>query len=206
MDKTQPEFAKMIGENVSNLKTYERTGTLPKVHIRKRIAEIAGVTVDDLLKKDLTEMDIKIKDGKDEKSQTTRPQTAQNGANSSQPPVLTRIGEVVKLIQYKTNPTLTIEQIAERIDYSRQTLQTLIKEGDSQKVYDRLQSEFRDVLNDKLTTSTKIPGFEMKPTGTPTVQDVTIKNLSDLAKSQQELVAEMSGKLITLVSKVIDKL
>lgn len=135
-----------------------------------------------------------------------RLQEAQNGANSSQPPVLTRIGEVIKLIQYKTNPTLTIEQIAERIDYSRQTLQTLIKEGDSQKVYDRLQSEFRDVLNDKLTTSTKIPGFEMKPTGTPTVQDVTIKNLSDLAKSQQELVAEMSGKLITLVSKVIDKL
>lgn len=67
LGKTQTEFAKMVGENLSNLKTYENTSIKPKVHIRKRIASMAGVSVADLLHKDLTEDDITLKDEKDEK-------------------------------------------------------------------------------------------------------------------------------------------
>lgn len=67
LGKTQPEFAKLIGLKLSNLKTYENTSVRPKVHIRKRIAAIAGVSVADLLQKDLTENDITLKDEKDEK-------------------------------------------------------------------------------------------------------------------------------------------
>lgn len=137
-----------------------------------------------------------------------RLQEAQNGANSSQPPTLTRIGDVIKLIQYKTNPTLTIEQIADRIDYSRQTLQTLIKEGDSQKVFDKLQSEFKDILD--MTTSTKAPAFEMKPNGndkdsTIYKQADTINKNADVLKSQQELIAELAKNVMHLSGKLIEK-
>lgn len=84
MNKTQPEFAHLIGENVSNLKTYERTGILPKVHIRKRIAEIAGVSVKDLIEKDLSESDVKLKVEKDDKNGATATETAQKQANGKE--------------------------------------------------------------------------------------------------------------------------
>lgn len=84
MNKTQPEFADIIGENVSNLKTYERTEVLPKVHIRKRIAEIAGVSVRDLLEKDLSEKDIKLKVEKDEKNVPAQQETAQKSTDGNQ--------------------------------------------------------------------------------------------------------------------------
>lgn len=83
MNKTQPEFAKLIDENVSNLKTYERTGILPKVHIRKRIAELAGVSVNDLLGKDLSEKDITLRVDKDDKNETKGPEQAQKSTNEN---------------------------------------------------------------------------------------------------------------------------
>lgn len=139
---------------------------------------------------------------------TTRPQTAQNGAKSGAVLSDTRT-EIDKLVaRIKAETGLIDEEIAERVGISRQWLSRLCNhEPYSEANYLKIYEAFKDELKDKLTTSTKIPGFEMKPTiGTPTVQDVTIEKLADLANKQQQLVAEMSGKLITLVSKVIDKL
>lgn len=202
--KTQPEFAKIIGEKLSNLKTYENTPTKPKLHVQKRIAEIANVSIKDLREKDLSEKDIKLKVGKDE-NVTTATETPQNGQKSGTHPTLTEIGELVKKIQYVTN--LTIEQIADRIDFSRPHLTTLIKSGESKKVLDRLKTRFAAELAQapELTTTTNKPVFDVKSKDTPD-KDITIKNLSEVTKSQQDLLAEMSGKLITLVSKVIEKL
>lgn len=58
--KTQPEFAIIIGENLSNLKTYETKGVMPKPHIQHRIAKIGGVSLHDLINKPLTPDDIEI--------------------------------------------------------------------------------------------------------------------------------------------------
>lgn len=90
MGKTQDEFAKLIGENLSNLKTYENTSVKPKVHIRKRIAAMAGVSVADLLHKDLTEDDIHLMGEKDEKDK--RHENAPS--NSLQPDSATQTPEV----------------------------------------------------------------------------------------------------------------
>lgn len=143
-----------------------------------------------------------------QKSDTTKPQEAQNPPKSGADHSDTRT-EIDKLVaRIKAETGLIEEEIAERVGISRQWLHRLCNtQPYSEANYLKIYEAFKDELKDKLTTSTKIPGFEMKPTsGTPTVQDVTIKNLSDLTKSQQELLVEWSGKLITLVSKVIDKL
>lgn len=58
--KTQPEFAILISENLSNLKTYETKDVMPKLHIQHRIAKIGGVTVDQLINDELTPDDITI--------------------------------------------------------------------------------------------------------------------------------------------------
>lgn len=140
---------------------------------------------------------------------TTKPQDAQNGPNSNPPLPLTRIAEVIKTIQYKTNPTLTIEAIADKAGVSRQTLQAYIKEGDSQKVYEKLKTEFKDLLTD-MTTSTKAPAFEMKPNGndkdsTIYKQADTINKHADTLKSQQELIAELAKNVMHLSGKLIEK-
>lgn len=60
--KKQPEFAELIKSNKSNIKTWETTETSPTdVLIYNRIAELAGVTVNDLRNKKLTEKDINLK-------------------------------------------------------------------------------------------------------------------------------------------------
>lgn len=138
---------------------------------------------------------------------TTKPETPQNGTKSGadNSDTRTEIGRLVARIKAETG--LTAEDVATRIGITRQYLSQFCNSGHSDSIYNKLHEAFKDELNHTLTTSTKIPGFEMKPTsGAPTIQDVTIKDLSDLAKSQQELVKEVTGKLITLVSKVIDKL
>ncbi len=56
----QKDFAKLIGEKLSNLKTYETKGVMPKPHIQEVIAKIGGVTKDDLIGKKLTIDDITI--------------------------------------------------------------------------------------------------------------------------------------------------
>lgn len=56
----QVDFALLISENLSNLKTYETKDVMPKPHIQQRIAKIGGVTVEDLIEKKLTIDDIKI--------------------------------------------------------------------------------------------------------------------------------------------------
>ena len=45
--KTQPEFAEIIGTNLSNLKTYETTNVKPKGNILARVADIASISVED---------------------------------------------------------------------------------------------------------------------------------------------------------------
>lgn len=86
-DKTQPEFAILISENLSNLKTYETKGIMPKLHIQHRIAKIAGVSVEDLINKKLTPDDISInlevdKVKKVKKDAPVNHIEAQHGANS----------------------------------------------------------------------------------------------------------------------------
>lgn len=219
--KTQPEFAKIIGENVSNLKTYERTGTLPKLHIRMRIADIAGVSVDDLLKKGLTEKDIKLKKDENDGNGLLATQDApvdhskpQNGQNSGTHPTLTDIGELVRIIQNATFPRITIEQIADRIKFSRPHLTTLLKSGKSKKALTRLKLAFAKEIAaaPELTTTTNKPVFDVKPLNLSD-KDTTIKILSEVTKSQQDFIekqgnriTEMSSTLINLVSKVIEKL
>lgn len=56
----QQVFADAIGTNLSNLKTYESTDVRPKENIILRIAEIAGIEVNDLEKKKLTHKSITI--------------------------------------------------------------------------------------------------------------------------------------------------
>jgi len=57
--KKQPEFARLIKSNTSNIKTWETTETLPTdVLIYSRLAELAGVSENDLKTKKLSEKDI----------------------------------------------------------------------------------------------------------------------------------------------------
>ena len=58
LGKTQKEFADLIGVKLSNLKTYETSDIMPKVQVLKRIAEIAGVSMDEVVNKELNEADI----------------------------------------------------------------------------------------------------------------------------------------------------
>lgn len=80
----QEDFAKLIKTNPSNLKTYENTNTKAKAPVLAAIADIAGITVEELKKKKLTHKDVKIvigqgeKDDKDENS-NHKPQEAQHG-------------------------------------------------------------------------------------------------------------------------------
>lgn len=80
----QKDFAKLIKTNVSNLKTYENTDIRAKAPVLAAIADIAGITVEELEKKKLTHKDVTItlpekdeKDGKDENA-TEKPQEAQD--------------------------------------------------------------------------------------------------------------------------------
>lgn len=59
--KKQPDFAELIKSNKSNVKTWETTETLPTdVLIYNRLAELAGVTVNDIKNKMLSEKDITL--------------------------------------------------------------------------------------------------------------------------------------------------
>ena len=55
----QEDFARLIKTNLSNLKTYETTEVRPKADVLARIADLAGITVDDLDRK-LTHKDLKL--------------------------------------------------------------------------------------------------------------------------------------------------
>lgn len=60
--KNQKEFADLIKSKESNIKTWETTKSVPRNHlIYRRIAEIAGVGVDDIKNKKLEEKDISLK-------------------------------------------------------------------------------------------------------------------------------------------------
>lgn len=128
----------------------------------------------------------------------------QNGQIYKTHATLTEIGELVKKIQYVTN--MTIEQIADRIKFSRPHLTTLLKSGESKKALTRLKQAFAKEIAaaPELTTTTNKPVFDVK-LNTPD-KDITIKQLADVVKSQQDLLTETNGKLIALVSKVIEKL
>ena len=65
--KKQAEFAGLIKIKLSNLKTYENTDVRPKANVLTAIAELAGVSLEDLDKKQLTPADIKFNWMKDEK-------------------------------------------------------------------------------------------------------------------------------------------
>lgn len=60
--KNQKEFADLIKSKESNIKTWETTKSVPRDHlIYRRIADLAGVAVDDIKNKKLEEKDVKLK-------------------------------------------------------------------------------------------------------------------------------------------------
>lgn len=212
--KTQPEFAKIIGENLSNLKTYENTSTKPKLHVQKRIAEIAGVTVKDLREKDLSEKDIKLKDEKDEKSATKSTETPQNGQENQPDTELSQVGELVKRIQFGSAEAISIEQIANTIGMSRVHLTKILKKGrtkeDSEKILATLKEKFAKELSitDKLTTTTSTPKFGANSNGQKDLTIIQAEALKDNAatlKSQQELISDLAKNVMHLSGKLIEK-
>lgn len=212
--KTQPEFAKIIGENLSNLKTYENTSTKPKLHVQKRIAEIAGVTVKDLREKDLSEKDIKLKDEKDEKNATTSTETPQNGQENQPDTELTQVGLIVRQIQNATNPRLSIEQIAKQTGVSRPHLTKILKKGrtkeDSEEIIVALKEKFAKELSitDTLTTTTSTPKFGANSNGQKDLTIIQAEALKDNAatlKSQQELISDLAKNVMHLSGKLIEK-
>lgn len=61
-EKNQKDFATLIKSKESNIKTWETTKSLPRQQaIYRRIADIAGVTIDDIKNKKLEEKDIDLK-------------------------------------------------------------------------------------------------------------------------------------------------
>lgn len=133
----------------------------------------------------------------------TKPQEAQNGAQNPKDSTLTKIGVLIKEIQYKTNPTLSIEDIGKRIGYGRTQLTNLTKKGHSKKAYALLQKEFSDILD--MTTSTKQPVFEVNSNGkekdaVTKAMDV-VKTIAETNHSQQQTIS----KLTDLVSKLVSK-
>lgn len=61
-NKNQKDFATLIKTKESNVKTWETTKSLPRAQaIYRRIADLAGIQVDDIKSKKLKEGDIKIK-------------------------------------------------------------------------------------------------------------------------------------------------
>lgn len=85
--KTQPEFAIIIGEKLSNLKTYETKDIPPKLHVQHKIAKIAGVSLEDLQGKKLTpddiEINLKVEKVKNVNSGTQEPQNSTNGTQDN---------------------------------------------------------------------------------------------------------------------------
>lgn len=139
----------------------------------------------------------------------------QQAAKSTETPQIGRITQLVKDIQYATHPSLTLEQIADKIGYSREHLNRLTtKHEDSEKAYNLLTTEFAQELkplrekqsSDKLTTSTNKPVFDVKTNGSTSDKDTVISNLSASTKSQQETIAKLTDNLIALTTKVIEKL
>lgn len=184
---TQAELAFKTGIPRDRIAKWEQGKGVPKAEDQKVLEKVFGKNVP--------------------QNATRATETPQNGHQNSPGETPTLIGDLLNEIQYKVKPKPSIEDIATHIGVVRTYLNDL-KNGakpHSERIYNKLKEGYKDILND-MTTSTKLPAFEMKPSSTPTVQDVTIKNLSDVTKSQQDLLAEMSGKLISLVSKVIEKL
>lgn len=143
---------------------------------------------------------------------TKATETPQNGHGKEPNQTLTRIGELVKDIQYYISPKPTIEEIADKIKYSRPHLTTLLTQGDSEKAYTRLQKEFGDIIkkkkelqSDKLTTATKAPQFEMKSNGHPNEKDHVIKEQAEAANRYASAYDKQSDAIKTS-SATIDKL
>lgn len=141
-----------------------------------------------------------------------------------------RIGKLVKDIQYATD--FTIEQIADKIDYSRAHLTRLAKHGDSQKAYDALMKEFKEITQkvkntpvvslaaqggqnsqqtskdtDTLTTVTTKPDFGIKSNGKELtiLQAEALKDNAATLKSQQELISDLAKNVMHLSGKLIEK-
>lgn len=59
---TQAEFAEKIGSKSDNVYVYEKGKANPNTLVLQRISQVAGVSVDDLLNKDLSQIPINVKD------------------------------------------------------------------------------------------------------------------------------------------------
>ena len=60
--KTQTEFGELIGCSKDSVYTYEKGKATPDELILSKISKIAGVTIEDLLHKDLSKREIKVID------------------------------------------------------------------------------------------------------------------------------------------------
>ena len=59
---TQSEFADLVGSKSDNIYVYEKGKANPNTLILQNISRVAGVSVDDLLSKDLSQLPINVKD------------------------------------------------------------------------------------------------------------------------------------------------
>lgn len=114
---------------------------------------------------------------------------------------------LLRLIQFKTGKT--IEEVASDINYARPYLTNEANRGENPKLIKVLTEKYKDFISDELTSSTKAPVFEMKPTnGNSNGKDQVISQLVnnetkliDTNKNQQETI----GKLTDLVTKLVEK-
>ena len=60
--KTQTEFAELVGATKDTLYTYEKGKAKPNELVLSKISKIAGVTLEQLLEKDLKKQEIKVID------------------------------------------------------------------------------------------------------------------------------------------------
>lgn len=126
-------------------------------------------------------------------------ETPQNGPQDKP----NELKQLLRLIQFKTGKTL--EQIASDIEYARAYLTNEANKGNNPKLIEILKEKYKDFISDELTSSTKAPVFEMKPTnGKDHTISLLVSNetkLIDTNKNQQETI----GKLTDLVTKLVEK-
>lgn len=122
---TQTELARKTGIPRDRIAKWEQGKGVPKAEDQRILEKVFGKNVP--------------------QNATTATEPPQNGQQSRRQVPTTRIGKAIWKLINETG--MTVEQIADESKNSRQTLQRYKKEGDSQKVWNKLLSRFPDIIN-----------------------------------------------------------
>lgn len=148
----QEDFAKLIKTNLSNLKTYENTDTKAKAPVLAAIADIAGITVDELEKKKLTHKDVTItlpeedeQDEKDGKVENTPVDSLRaNGTPDSKDELISLMREIIELRRKPAGKEINLAELSRELMVTAQMLSAameiliVIAEADPKKaVYNK---------------------------------------------------------------------